>query len=145
MNILLDECTPRALKKRLPHLAIRTVQDMGWSGVKNGKLLALADQQFDVFITTDKNLRYQQNLAQLKLAIVLLPTNRVRVVITLIPKIEEVLKTIQSGDFIEIAMPLNSVPFLRLSTFARFGQPPPITSTTNSVALELCAKSSAVI
>lgn len=105
MNILLDECTPRALKNRLPHLAIRTVQDMGWSGVKNGKLLALADPQFDVFITTDKNLRYQQNLARLKLAIVLLPTNRVRVVIALIPKIGEVLKTIQSGEFVEIAMP----------------------------------------
>jgi len=105
MNILLDECTPRALKKRLPHLAIRTVQDMGWCGVKNGKLLALADLQFDVFITTDKNLRYQQNLARLKLAIVLLPTNRVLVVIALIPKIEEVLKTIQPGEFIEIAMP----------------------------------------
>lgn len=105
MNILLDECTPRALKKRLPHLPIRTVQDMGWSGVKNGKLLALANPQFDVFITTDKNLRYQQHLARLNLAIVLLPTNRVRVVIALIPKIEEVLKTIQSGDFIEIAMP----------------------------------------
>jgi len=105
MNILLDECTPRALKKRLPHLAIRTVQDMGWCGVKNGKLLALADPQFDVFITTDKNLRYQQNLARLKLAIVLLPTNRVLVVIALIPKIEEVLKTIQPGEFIEIAMP----------------------------------------
>lgn len=85
--------------------AIRTVQDMGWSGVKNGKLLALADPQFDLFITTDKNLRYQQNLARLKLAIVLLPTNRVRVVIALIPKIEEVLKSIQPGDFIEIAMP----------------------------------------
>jgi predicted nuclease of predicted toxin-antitoxin system len=105
MNILLDECTPRTLKKRLSHLAIRTVQDMGWNGVKNGKLLALADPQFDVFITTDKNLRYQQNLAQLKLAIVLLPTNRVRVVIALIPKIEEVLKTIQPGEFIEIAIP----------------------------------------
>jgi len=105
MNILLDECTPRALKKRLPHLAIRTVQDMGWSGVKNGRLLALADPQFDVFITTDKNLRYQQNLSALKLAIILLPTNRVRVVIALIPKIEEVLKSIQSRDFIEIAMP----------------------------------------
>lgn len=66
MNILLDECTPSAIKKRLPHLAIRTVQDMSWSGVKNGKLLALADPQFDVFITTDKNLRYQQNLASPK-------------------------------------------------------------------------------
>lgn len=105
MNILLDECTPHAVKKRLPHLAIRTVQEMGWSGVKNGKLLALADQQFDVFITTDKNLRYQQNLARVKLAFLLLPTNSVPVVIALLPQIEAALNTIQSGDFVEIPMP----------------------------------------
>lgn len=105
MNILLDECTPHAVKKRLPHLAIRTVQEMGWGGVKNGALLALADQQFDVFITTDKNLRYQQNLARLKLAFLLLPTNSVPVVIALLPQIEAALNTIQSGDFVEIPMP----------------------------------------
>jgi len=105
MNILLDECTPHAVKKRLPHLAIRTVQEMGWSGVKNGTLLKLADQQFDVFITTDKNLRYQQNLAQVKLAFLLLPTNSVPVVIALLPQIEAALNTIQSGDFVEIPMP----------------------------------------
>ena len=67
MNILLDECTPRVVKKRLPHLAIHTVQEMGWSGIKNSKLLKLADQQFEVFITTDKNLRHQQNLARVNL------------------------------------------------------------------------------
>ena len=105
MNILLDECAPHAVKKRLPHLAIRTVQEMGWSGVKNGKLLTLADQQFDVFITSDKNLRYQQNLATVKLAFLLLPTNSVPVVIALLPQIEAALNTIQSGDFGEIQMP----------------------------------------
>ncbi|MEK6302880.1 MAG: DUF5615 family PIN-like protein [Acidobacteriota bacterium] len=105
MNILLDECTPRVVKKRLPHLAIRTVQEMGWSGVKNGELLKLADQQFDVFITTDKNLRYQQNLARLKLAFLLLPTNRVPVVIALLAQIDSALNTIQSGDFVEIPEP----------------------------------------
>lgn len=105
MNILLDECTPNAVKKRLPHFAIRTVQEMGWSGVKNGALLKLADQQFDVFITTDKNLRYQQNLSQVKLAILLLPTNSVPVVIALLPKIEAALNTIQPQDFVEIPNP----------------------------------------
>jgi len=105
MNILLDECTPHAVKKRLPQLAIRTVQEMGWSGVKNGELLKLADQQFDVFITTDKNLRYQQNLGRVKLAFLLLPTNSVPVVIALLPQIEAALSTIQSGDFVEIPMP----------------------------------------
>ena len=105
MNILLDECTPRAVKKRLPHLAIPTVQEMGWSGVKNGELLKLAEQQFDVFITTDKNLRHQQNLARIKLAFLLLPTNQVPVVVALLSEIEEALKTIQTGDFVEIPMP----------------------------------------
>lgn len=102
MNILLDECTPRVVKKRLPHLAIRTVQEMGWGGVKNGELLKLADKQFDVFTTTDKKLRYQQNLSRFKLGVILLPSNRVPVVIAVISEIEAVLKTIQPGDFVEI-------------------------------------------
>ena len=105
MNILLDECTPRAIKKRLSHLAIQTVQEMGWSGIKNGELLKLAEQQFDVFITTDKNLRYQQNLGRVRLAFVLLPSNSVPVVITLLPQFEAALRTIQSGHFVEIPMP----------------------------------------
>ena len=57
MNILLDECTPHVVKKRLPALGIRTVQEMGWAGIKNGELLKLAETEFEVFITTDKNLR----------------------------------------------------------------------------------------
>ena len=58
MKVLLDECTPRIVKKRLPEHDISTVQEMGWAGVKNGELLTLAESQFEVFITTDKNLRY---------------------------------------------------------------------------------------
>jgi hypothetical protein len=105
MNILLDECTPHDVKKRLRHLSIRTVQEMGWSGIKNSQLLKLADEQFDVFITTDKRLRYQQNLARFQLACIVLPSNKVTVAVALLPKIEEALKSIQSGDFIELAMP----------------------------------------
>jgi len=62
MKILLDECTPRLLKRLLSDFEISTVQDMGWTGVTNGALLAMAEAEFDVFVTTDKNLRYQQNL-----------------------------------------------------------------------------------
>ena len=62
MKILLDECTPRLLKRLLSEFEISTVQDMGWTGVTNGALLAMAEAEFDVFVTTDKNLRYQQNL-----------------------------------------------------------------------------------
>ena len=62
MKILLDECTPHAVEKGLPTRDIRTVHEMGWAGVKNGELLKRAEAEFDIFITTDKNLRHQQNL-----------------------------------------------------------------------------------
>ena len=106
MKILLDESVPRVVQKRLLGLSIRTVQDMGWSGIKNGELLKLAEPQFDVFITTDKNLRYQQNLSGRRLAFIQLPTNQVPIVASLIPEIEATLATINPGDFVEIAMPM---------------------------------------
>ena len=104
MKILLDECTPRAVKKRLPQREIYTVQEMGWAGVKNGRL-NLAEPQFNVFITTDMNLRYQQNLSGRKLAIIQLPTNEVPVVVALIPALVAALDQIQPGDFVEIPFP----------------------------------------
>ena len=105
MNILLDECTPRIVKMRLSHLAISTVQEMGWAGIKNGALLKLAEAQFEVFNTTDKNLRHQQNLAKRKLAFILLPTNQVPIVAALVPEIEAALNKIRTGDFVEIPHP----------------------------------------
>lgn len=102
MKILLDECTPRVLKRRLLGRDIRTVQEMGWAGLKNGDLLAAAEGHFDVFITTDKNLRFQQNLKKFSFAVLLLPSNKVPVVVGLIPDIEAALTTITSGDFVKI-------------------------------------------
>jgi hypothetical protein len=105
MKILLDECTPRIVKKRLRGHDISTVQEMGWAGVKNGELLALAESQFEVFITTDKNLHYQQNLNRRKLAFILLPSNQVPIVEAIIPAIESALMIIKVGDFVAIPLP----------------------------------------
>ena len=102
MKILLDECTPRVVKKRLGHRDIWTVQEMGWGGIKNGDLLTAAEGQFDILITTDKNLRYQQNLTGRGFAILLLPGNEVPLVETLIPGIDLALDSASAGDFIEI-------------------------------------------
>ena len=74
----------------------------GWEGVKNGQLLRAAAADFDVFITSDKNLRHQQNLADIDLAIILLPSNQVPVVKALLPKINDALSNIGKNDFIEI-------------------------------------------
>lgn len=104
MKILLDESVPHVVKERLNHLDIRAVQDMGWAGVKNGELLNRAEEQFEVFVTADQKLRYQQNLSGRLLAIVVLPTNQVRVVIDLLPSIEGALKSIRHGALIEIPL-----------------------------------------
>lgn len=62
MRILLDECLPRKLKKDLIGHDVLTVPEMGWRGVKNGELLRRAKNSFDVFVTIDQGLQYQQNL-----------------------------------------------------------------------------------
>ncbi|MDT7604293.1 MAG: hypothetical protein QOF61_2290, partial [Acidobacteriota bacterium] len=72
MRVLLDECVPRKLRRELPEHEVLTVTERGWSGVKNGKLLALAESEFDVFLTVDQNLKFQQNLQAFSISIILL-------------------------------------------------------------------------
>ena len=69
MRLLPDESVPAKLRRSLPNHAVRTVIEMGWSGVKNGKLLALAANEFNAFVTVDKNLQFQQNLSALPVAL----------------------------------------------------------------------------
>lgn len=105
MKILLDECTPHVLKRLLTGFEIKTVQDQGWSGITNGKLVRLTEAQFDVLITSDQNLRYQQNLAKRRLAIIQLPTNQVPLVIKLAPQVQATLENIKTGEFIALSLP----------------------------------------
>ena len=72
MRILLDESLPRELRDDLPGHAVKTVTEVGCSGVRNGELLRRAAENFDVFVTADQNLQYQQNLAALPVAVVVL-------------------------------------------------------------------------
>jgi hypothetical protein len=102
MKVLLDECTPHVLRRLLTGFEITTVQDLGWTGITNGSLLRLAEGLFDVLITSDQNLKYQQNLTDRKLAIVQLPTNQVPIVRKLAPDIGSVLSTIKPGEFVEL-------------------------------------------
>lgn len=102
MKIIIDECVPHIVKKRLPNREIKTVQEMGWAGVKNGELLKLVKNFFDIFITSDKNLRYQQDLRNNNLAIVLLPSNQVPIIEDLLPQIDDVLRDIEPGVYIEM-------------------------------------------
>jgi Domain of unknown function (DUF5615) len=87
--LLLDECVDRRLAKELERFSVRTVADMGWTGIKNGRLLALAQSEFDVFITVDRNLSFQQHLPKFSIAVVLLvaPSNRLADLKKLVPRI----------------------------------------------------------
>jgi len=89
MRILLDESLPRRLSRALADHEVQTVAEVGWSGTKNGKLLALASAQFDVFVTADRNLQYQQNLAALPVAVVVLVAhdNRLETLLPLVPEL----------------------------------------------------------
>ncbi len=71
MKILLDECVPPPLKSKFVGFDVLTVPEAGWAGVKNGELLKLINESdFDVFITVDQNLQYQQNLENFQISIV---------------------------------------------------------------------------
>jgi predicted nuclease of predicted toxin-antitoxin system len=104
MRVLLDECVPRRLKRELTGHEVTTVTEHGWSGIKNGELLGLADAEFDVFLTVDQNLKYQQNLAGLRIGIILLVArnNRLTTLLPLMPGVREALSSIKAGDFIRV-------------------------------------------
>ncbi len=104
MKVLLDECVPRKLRRELPEHEVFTVTERGWSGIKNGKLLALADAEFDVFFTVDQNLKYQQNLKSFNIRIILLVArnNRLKTLLPLMPEARKALENIKVGDFIRI-------------------------------------------
>ena len=105
MQLLLDECLPRTLTKEFRGHTIQTVPEMGWAGKKNGELLRLAEKQFDVFITLDQNLRYQQNLSKSSMAVILVSVrnNRFESIQPLVPKVLLTLKSLQPGQVVRIA------------------------------------------
>ncbi|MBD2043898.1 DUF5615 family PIN-like protein [Microcoleus sp. FACHB-672] len=100
MRLLLDECIDRKLAREFVGYEVKTVPQMGWGGVKNGQLLALAEAEFDVFITVDRNLSFQQNLPQFNIAVIVLQasSNRLGDLKSLAPKVLAILPTAAKGQ-----------------------------------------------
>lgn len=88
MKVLLDECLPARLAKSLAGHEVKTVSQMNWNGLKNGKLLEEAAKCFEVFITVDKNLIHQQPLERFKIAVVVIKarSNKLRDLLPLVPQ-----------------------------------------------------------
>ncbi len=103
-RILLDECIDRRLGPKLEPYQAKTVPKMGWAGLKNGQLLTRAQAEFDVFITVDRNLSFQQNVSRYDLAIIVLrsPSNRLQDLLPLVPKVRAVLDGARSGTVLFI-------------------------------------------
>ena len=102
MKVLLDACVPRPLRKFLPAHAVHTAQEMGWGQLKNGDLLKAVEPEFDAFLTSDQNLKYQQNVAGRKLAILVLPTNDWPTLRRMAEKIAAHVNALKPGDFVEM-------------------------------------------
>jgi predicted nuclease of predicted toxin-antitoxin system len=100
MKILLDECIDRRLAREFTGYEIETVPQMGWAGIKDRELLVLAAAVFDVFITADRNLSFQQNLSQFNLSLIVLQaqSNRLADLKPLVPKILEILDIAPKGQ-----------------------------------------------
>lgn len=105
MKILLDECVPWPMHKFLRGHSCSTVQGQGWGGIKNGDLLKRAEGEFDLFITSDQNIRYQQNLAGRRIAILELSTNDISRIEAAKSLLEDALKNIKPDEFRQLTIP----------------------------------------
>ena len=103
MTIILDENLPHGLLRMLAPRQIVTVQEAGFAGMKNGQLLAALEGVFDILMTADKNLRYQQNLSGRRLAIVELPTNRWPLLHPLQARIVEAVDGCQPSSYVAVS------------------------------------------
>lgn len=105
MKILLDECVPWPMHRLLAGHECCTAQQQGWGGIKNGQLLHLAEGKFDLFITSDQNLCYQQNLTGRTIAILELSTNKLRRIEAAANLIQTAITSIKPAEFRQLEIP----------------------------------------
>lgn len=99
MKVFLDECIDWRLSRDITSHEVKTARQMGWTTIKNGELLALAAEQFNVFVTVDRNLAFQQNIGPSKIAVIVLraKSNRLSDLKPLIPALIAAIETVKPG------------------------------------------------
>jgi predicted nuclease of predicted toxin-antitoxin system len=99
VKVLLDECVDWRLARDIPGHSVKTARQMGWMTIKNGELLALAAAEFDVFVTVDRNLSFQQKLDTYSVAVIVLgaTSNRLADLRPLVPKLLAAIERAQPG------------------------------------------------
>ena len=106
MKILIDECLPAALKETLTVLRFEceTVRRAGYGSKKNGELLSLAEGRWDVLLTSDRRIKYQQNMTGRRISIVVLraKSNRMKDLLPLMPSCKQALLSVSQGQIVEV-------------------------------------------
>lgn len=102
MRILFDQGTPLPLREHLLKHRVTTAFELGWSYMKNGELLAAAEASFDLLITTDQQLRYQQNFAGRQLAVLVLSTTSWPRIKSSVAQVQAAVEKIQPGEYLEL-------------------------------------------
>ncbi len=104
MRILFDQGTPAPLRDFLSGHSVETAYEKGWSALRNGEFLAKAEAQFDVLITTDRNLRHQQNLAGRRIAILVLPTTSWPRLQSITREVAAAIDALKPGQYVELPL-----------------------------------------
>jgi predicted nuclease of predicted toxin-antitoxin system len=106
VKLLLDECVTRHLKREFADHEVNTVEEAGFKGLENGNLLRAASGTYDVLVTVDRNLQYQQNLTRLEIPILILSAKRNSYLRLkpLIPRALKALETIKAGEIVLVQL-----------------------------------------
>jgi len=110
MRVLLDECVNPRVRAAFKAHEVKTVIEMGWRGITNGKLLALAEKEFDVFVTLDQNLPHQLNVRDLNigLLIVKVPDNKITFYEPIFGELRDAAEKLNAGQVIFVTNPIQS-------------------------------------
>ena len=106
-RVLLDENLPRKLRRELSEFVVRTVQEEGWTSLANGELLGQAQHSFDVLLTADRRLQFQQNVPRFDIGVVVIvtPSLRYRTIKTAVESIRTALKAVMPGEVTQVQVP----------------------------------------
>jgi hypothetical protein len=105
--VLLDENLPRKLRREFGEFSVRTVQEEGWTSFRNGELLSRAQHTFDVLLTADRRLQFQQNISKYDIGVVVIITVelRLRRIVAASAAIRAALATVSSGEVLSVQVP----------------------------------------
>jgi len=106
-RVLFDENLPRLLRRKLPEFEVRTVQEEGWGAFRNGELLRRAEGHFDVLLTADRRMQYQQKLTSFGIGVVVIVTPRLQLPVLerALEPLKQAIRSVSAGQVLHVTVP----------------------------------------